>query len=292
MTMTHQRRAPERMTVAFSDGGSTGLVVFRGGEADAPVVLCLPAMGVRAGYYAAVGAELAERGFTAVLADLRGNGGSSVRPSRATTFGYVEMLETELPEILEAVRREFGVEQVAVLGHSLGGHLGVMLAATSPHVSHIVLVATGTSWYRRVAGIRSMGRFLGLQLIFATTLLHGYLPDWLPFAGKEARGVIRDWGHDAMTGRYRIARSSVDYERALAESTVPALFVVLPEDRYVPESCSEHLAAKLRSAEVAWTEIPPEHFGLEKTHHFRWAHRPGALVDATVQWLESTTRRA
>ncbi|GAA3442794.1 alpha/beta fold hydrolase [Planomonospora venezuelensis] len=287
MTITDHRRAPQRLRVSFTDGSTSELVVFRAAEKDAPIVLCLPAMGVRASYYTAVAAELAARGHTAVLADLRGNGGSSVRPSRSTTFGYAEMLETELPEIVDALRREFGAERVTLFGHSLGGHLSVLHAATSPHVAAAVLVATGTSWYGRVPGIRRPARFLGLQIIRVATALHGYLPGWLPFAGKEARGVVRDWMHDAVHGAYLVHGSRVDYEAALARSAVPVLFVVLPGDRYVPEPCSEHLAAKLRSARVAWAEIPPEDVGLGRTHHFRWAHRPGAVVDAAVEWLGS-----
>ena len=91
MTMTDPCRAPQRLRVSLTDGNTSVLVVFLAAEEDAPVVLCLPAMGVRASYYTAVAAELAARGHTAVLADLRGNGGSSVRPSRSTTFGYAEM---------------------------------------------------------------------------------------------------------------------------------------------------------------------------------------------------------
>jgi len=72
----------DRMTVAFDDGSSTELTVMLSTEPDAPVVVCLPAMGVPAVYYEMLGDTLADAGFHAVLADLRGNGASSVRPSR------------------------------------------------------------------------------------------------------------------------------------------------------------------------------------------------------------------
>ncbi|MCK2218642.1 alpha/beta fold hydrolase [Actinomadura sp. ATCC 31491] len=286
MTVTDHRRAPERLRVSFTDGSASELVVFRAARPDAPVVLCLPAMGVRAAYYTAVAAALAARGHTAVLADLRGNGGSSVRPSRSTTFGYAEMLDIELPEIVAALRAELGAERVTLFGHSLGGHLSVLHAAVSPHVAATVLVATGTSWYGRVPGLRRPARFLGLQVIRLVTALYGYLPGWLPFAGVEARGVVRDWLHDALHGAYLVHGSPVDYEAALSRSTVPALFVVLPGDHYVPEACSRQLADRLPAARVSWAEIPADQVGLARTHHFRWAHRPGAVVEAALRWLE------
>lgn len=275
----------QHIQVPFADGSSTELTVVRADDPSAPVVLCLPAMGVRAGYYELLADALADEGFSAVLADLRGSGTSSVRAGRRVSFGYAEVLELELPGILDAVCQELGVDQVVVLGHSLGGQLGLLHAATSTRVSRVVLVASGSAWYRRVPGWGSARRFLGLQLLFATTLLWGHLPQWFPFAGREARRLVLDWGHESMTGRYRVTRSDVDYERALAESTVPALFVTFPEDEFVPLPNVEHLAAKLRTAPVAWREIPPAEFGLRRSHHFRWVFRPQAVASAVAAWV-------
>jgi predicted alpha/beta hydrolase len=289
MSMTPDAPATQPLEVVFTDGSTTELTVFPTGRSSDPVVLCLPAMGVRAGYYERLGDALAEAGFNAVFADLRGTGGSSVRPGRRVSFGYAELLELELPGITESVCRRFGVEQVVVLGHSLGGQLGLLFAATSTRVSRVVLVASGSAWYRRSPGARSVGRFLGLQLIFLTTLLWGYLPGWFPFAGREARGVVRDWGVESMTGRYRVRRSAVDYERALATSTVPAMFVAFPGDRFVPAPAMRHLAAKLTTAPVTWREIPPAALGLTTTHHFRWVFRPQAVVEAVAAWVPTKT---
>jgi predicted alpha/beta hydrolase len=284
--MTDDEQRPHSTRVAFFDGSSTELTVMRADAPAAPVVLCLPAMGVRSGYYEVLGDVLAESGFHAVLADLRGSGTSSVRASRRISFGYAEILEMELPGIVEAVCQEFETEQVIVLGHSLGGQLGLLLAATSDRVSHTVIVASGSAWYRTMPGIRSVGRFLGLQLMFATTLLWGYLPEWFPFAGREARQLMLDWGFESMTGRYRVSRGSTDYETALARSTVPALFVLLPDDPYVPAACTRHLARKLRLASVEHREIPAAEFRLRTTDHFRWVTRPQAVVEAAAEWLK------
>lgn len=275
----------DRMTVAFSDGSSSELTVMLAMEPNAPVVICLPAMGVPAGYYEVLGDTLADAGFHAVLADHRGNGASSVRASRRANFGYAEILEMELPAMVESVCEEFGADQVMILGHSLGGQLGVLYAARSSRVSHVVLVASGSAWYRKIRGLRSARRFLELQVLFAATLLCGYLPEWFPFAGREARRLVRDWGYEAMTGRYRVARSPVNYETALAESEVPALFVVFPDDPYVPEPCWQHLAGKLRAADVAEERITPEELWLRQTDHFRWVVRPQPVVDRMSQWL-------
>jgi predicted alpha/beta hydrolase len=282
--MDQTTKSPKDLTITFHDGSSTKLQIFPATDADAEVVLCLPAMGVTSSYYEVLADALVDSGFTTVLADLRGSGGSSVRADRSVSFGYTEILDMELPAITEAICQELKVEQVTVLGHSLGGQMALLFAASSTRVSRTVAIACGSAWYRKVPGRGAATRFLGLQLMFATTLLWGYLPTWFPFAGREARGVMVDWGYEAMTGRYRVSRSAVNYEDALARSTVPALVIDFPGDGFVPGSCSEHLASKLRSARVVRQEIPPQRFGLKETHHFRWAMRPQAVVDAVKSW--------
>ncbi len=60
------------MQVTFPDGSSTELQIHRTSAADPLVVLCLPAMGVRAKYYEKLAHTLTEHGCHAVLADHRG----------------------------------------------------------------------------------------------------------------------------------------------------------------------------------------------------------------------------
>ena len=283
--MLDDQQSSQQKKVFFSDGTSTEITLFRTHAPHAPVVLCLPAMGVRAAYYEVLADILADEGCNVALSDLRGHGGSSVRASRRVSFGYADILELELPAIVESVCQEFETEQLIILGHSLGGQLGLLFATGSERVSQVVLVASGSAWYRKVPGIRLIGRLLGLQLMFATTLLWGCLPSWFPFAGQEARRLMLDWGFESMTGRYRVSRSSVDYEKALSELTKPALFVAFPEDSYVPSACSEHLAGKLTMAKVARQVITPEKLRLNKTDHFRWVLRPQAVVDSMKEWL-------
>ncbi|WP_151770304.1 alpha/beta hydrolase family protein [Streptomyces abyssomicinicus] len=286
--MTDTDPTPDLIRVTFPDGSTTDLQVHRTTAPDAEVVLCLPAMGVRSDYYRALARELTEHGCHAVLADHRGTGRSSVRASRRISFGYADLLETELPAVVDMVCEEFGATRIVLAGHSLGGQLGLLFAAVSDRVSHVVLVASGSSWFRRVPGLGGIGRFLGLQWIFATTLLWGYLPQWFPFAGREGRRLVCDWGHEALTGRYRVRGSDVDYETALTGSHVPTLFITFPGDRYIPDTCTAHLAAKLRSARVTGRRITAERLGLARSDHFRWAARPQEVVREVVEWLRVT----
>jgi pimeloyl-ACP methyl ester carboxylesterase len=78
-----------------------------------------------------------EKHFTLVYVDLRGNGNSEV-PGDLTTIST----RTDVSD-LEQLRRLWGLEKLAILGHSGGGAVALGYAETYPsHVSAIVLVDT------------------------------------------------------------------------------------------------------------------------------------------------------
>ena len=88
------------------DGVRHTAKVFQAHRDDAPVVLCLPAMGVAADYYEPFGEGIARMGAgTAVLLDLRRQGRSSASARRGDDFGYCEILELDLPAAVEVLAR-------------------------------------------------------------------------------------------------------------------------------------------------------------------------------------------
>ena len=60
-------------------------------------LLWLPALGVAARHYLPLAQALAAKGVAVYLHEWRGNGSSSLRPSRALDWGYREVLEQDLP---------------------------------------------------------------------------------------------------------------------------------------------------------------------------------------------------
>ncbi len=74
---------------------------------NAPVIMCMPAMGVRASYYEPLARALTLSGWNVITADLRGNGESGIRPRRSCDFGYYEMVRYDWPAVVAETRRMF-----------------------------------------------------------------------------------------------------------------------------------------------------------------------------------------
>ena len=131
------------------DDGCRSAVTRYCGDRDGPAFIILPAMGVPADYYAPLADAVAQLGIGAVTADLRGHGYSSLRASRKVDFGYHDMIAHDLPAVVAATRKHFPDNPIYLLGHSLGGQLGVFYASRFPgHVAGIVLVASCSVYFK------------------------------------------------------------------------------------------------------------------------------------------------
>jgi predicted alpha/beta hydrolase len=217
----------EQWPVRASDGHELELFVEMPDEPRA-VLLFACAMGVEASYYAPFAKAMSRRGIAIAICDLRGHGTSSVRPRRGVDFGYREIVEHDLPAAVAAVRERTRGLPLYLGGHSLGGQLVMLhVAATHPDIDGMALVACAIPYYRNWNG---RGRFLirsYASLVFpAVGSVLGYVPgDRLGFGGKEARTLMRDWSHNAMTARYEPIGSDLDYEAALERLEVELVTV-------------------------------------------------------------------
>ena len=113
-------------------GGIDQWVMIRGENVANPPLIVLhggPGMS-EMGFFRHFNAPL-ERHFIVVHWDQRGTGKSFVRhiPKSSMTL---EQFVADLDELVEIVRRRFGKERVAILGHSWGSALGAIYAARFP----------------------------------------------------------------------------------------------------------------------------------------------------------------
>jgi predicted alpha/beta hydrolase len=243
---------------------------------DRPLVVVWPAMGVPARYYRPFAADLLSAGLAVVVADLRGTGSSTPRPSRSSRYGYAKLV-ADVGAVLDALKLSTDGRPVLLLGHSLGGQacaVHLALSGEDSTVDGLVLVGVGLPYWRDYrSGARTILPMT--QGINAVSAVLGVWPGW-GFGGRQARGVIRDWAHTARTGRYP-ALDGVDVEAALAAVRTPVLAVTVEHDQYTPPSTLDRICGKMRAAPVE-----REHYTVAQAggqlDHFRWVRAAGPLA--------------
>jgi pimeloyl-ACP methyl ester carboxylesterase len=85
-------------------------------------------------------ASLIDRGARVFLGELRGHGDSRVDPTHS--WSMQTHLEQDCPALLDGVRERAGVEQVHLVGHSMGGLLGCALLERDPKIASLLAAAT------------------------------------------------------------------------------------------------------------------------------------------------------
>ncbi|SFC17832.1 Predicted alpha/beta hydrolase [Nocardioides terrae] len=257
-----------------AEGTSSTLTIWPAADPAAVVALIVPAMGMPASYYHRFGEALAAAGMHCSLMELRGHEASGGRiPGRDYDLGYADMAD-DLDDAVRATRRALPGASVLLLGHSMGGQLATMYAALHPgRVAGIVLVASSTPHWRTWSPWILP---LGVGFVGVSRLLGHFPGQRVKFAGREARGTMRDWAHLARTGRF------VAGEDRLAGVDLPVLAISVEGDRLGPPRAVDALTAKVPNAHVT-----RDHLDVDGIDHFKWARRPEAVVPRIVAWAAS-----
>ncbi|GAB3150390.1 hypothetical protein GCM10027290_37910 [Micromonospora sonneratiae] len=260
------------------DGGRLGIQLYPEPEnvTGAPVVVICPAMGVRARYYRPFAAALRSAGLAVVVADLRGTGVSTPRPSRADRYGYAE-LASDVGSVLDSLKSRTDGRTRLLLGHSLGGQAALLHLALGRKdtVDGLALVASGMPYWRAYSDVRRYGVLPYSQGIAAVSAVLGVWPGW-GFGGRQARGVIRDWAYTARTGRFPML-DGVDPEAALRSVRTPVLAVSVDQDQFTPHETLDHLCGKLTDASIQRERYTTAQAG-GPLDHFTWVRASGPLA--------------
>ncbi|WP_315728317.1 MULTISPECIES: alpha/beta fold hydrolase [unclassified Bradyrhizobium] len=282
--------SPQIVEYSTRDGARASLRLFLADDPNAPVIICVPAMGVRGRYYSAFAQMLRGSGFHVLTSDRRGVDSSSLRASRNCDFGYREIVDFDFPALFDVARQRFPSNERLLLGHSLGGQLSALYLSICPDAaSALILVAAGNVYYKGWSGLRRWRLLGNMVRLRALAALLGYVPaQTIGFANDEARTVVVDWSNNCFTGRYVVANSTRDYEVSLQRLRKPVLAVSFELDQLAPQGSVESLLAKLASSSITRRYFAADDAAIAQAGHFDWVKRAGAVVEAIRSWADAT----
>lgn len=265
------------------DGVSSEARLFRAAP-KSPGLLVLPAMGVNARAYDRLAQSLAQAGITTLVMELRGGDTSSVRPRPGIDYGYADLL-ADMSQHLALLREEVS-GPVHVLGHSLGGHLGVIgLTRWFVPGGKLIVIASGTVHHRAWGGLRGLGMRVGAGLVQVVARGLGFYPGHrLGFGGLQGQSLMVEWSNLARTGDF-VSRREGSLEQGLDQLAPEVLAIHVQGDTMAPRSTTEALLRKLRQARVRSVDVRPPPQPRKLNPHFRWLKDPTPVVQELARFL-------
>ena len=250
------------------------------------IILILPAMGVKASYYAPLAKNLVSKGITAMSVDLRGLGTYSIRPSRKVDFGYLEMIE-DLKTVVHFIKKNYPKQKIYGLGHSLGGQIAALAQAKYPDLlSGLILTAANSVYYKTWSGKQRYFNRIGYSIFPLLSRLLGYFPGHkVGFGGKAAKTQLLDWAHVGRTGKYKIIGDNLDYEKALKQINIPVLAIYIEGDWMSPKAAIAHLYGKFSAASpITNYTLTKAETGV-KLNHFNWVRNSDSIVEEVKKFI-------
>ena len=218
------------------------------GPEHGEVIILSPGMGGSAGYWAPNLAALAAR-YRVLLYDHRGTGRSDRSlPDNVT-------VETMAGDVL-ALLEELGIERAHLIGHALGGPIGLELARTFPGIGKIVVIngwASLDPHFERCFGTRlELLHRSGPAAYVRAQPLFLYPANWISenMAQLDAEGV-HQLAHFPPA---EILEKRIGAARAFelpADVVADILVLVSEDDMLVPSRCARELVERLPRARLA-----------------------------------------
>src|SRR5215469_757196 len=251
------------------------LAVTVDGPSDAPVLVLAGPIGTTVGIWRHQVPVLA-RHFRVVRFEHRGHGPHGAQsPAPAGPYTIAE-LGADVLGLLSAR----GIERAAFAGVSLGGMIGIWLAANAPEritslavcCSALVPLPSAQAWHERVAIVRSSG----VAAIADMVVPRWFTPAFLRRSPDEVAAVMETLSGTDPAGYAGCgdAIASMDLRPLLASVTVPTLVISGAEDPAAPPYQGALAARGIRGARLTV---------IRGAAHFAHFEAPGPVTDALLR---------
>ena len=273
----------ETVPIQLPDGTVTPIRLFPGPNDDAPVVVMLPGSEFPPGSTIRWRRPWSKPASTRPSVNCAAKVTANRARARRVLSDIQELVSIDCPATFEVVRERFPASTPFLMGHSMGGQIGVMYASRiRGRLGGLILVASGSPYHRGFPGIRAPGLYLGSSAMSVTANIAGFWPgDRVNVGGfgRQSKVLITDWARFARTGRMEPVGADIDYEERIARLTLPVLSITIEGDDLAPRRSAKNLVDKLSGAQVTMTHID------EPLGHNGWIRNPTAVSERVVAWL-------
>ena len=189
---------------------------------------------------------LAQHGFAVLNADLRGHGESTPHASPQVDWSYDDLVFHDTPALIRAARERWPEVPLALVGHSLFGHVAAAYVAMQPDSPVRAVVGLAANiWLRHLEPnrLRWWRKRLYAEFVALIIAIFGYAPVRLLRQGTddEAATYFRQIVSWIRSGRWTTLDGR-DYLAAFQSARVPALNVVGGRDHFL---CAPENAARM-----------------------------------------------
>ncbi|MCP2249217.1 alpha/beta fold hydrolase [Lentzea aerocolonigenes] len=181
--------------------------------------------------------------FRLLRFDHRGHGGSAPVEGPCT----IEDLARDVVELLDHLE----LHQVYYCGVSLGGMLGMWLAAHTDRISRLALMCT-TAWYpdksvwdERIAVLRAQG----MEPLADAIVSRWFTPAFSPTVVTRFREDLLNVDVPSYIACARAIRD-MDLRLDLAKIDAPTVVIAAAQDHATPPECARHIADELSDSEL------------------------------------------
>ena len=143
-------------------------------------------------------------------------------------------------------------------------------------VSKLILFTSCTVHPSGWSGWDAIKVNIAIRVFHPLSQLIGYFPgNVIGFGGREARGVMKDWCKNGLSGQYSLLHSNFDYELALRQTKQEILCVTFTGDELATSKAAQNLYNKFHpTTKIQHLHLDAQELKLNKPYHFGWTKHP------------------
>lgn len=174
---------------------------------------------------------------------------------------------------IDWLRTQYPDQPLFIIGHSLGGQIGLAIDGPRPDAAFFVAAQSGS------VGGYGLPKQIAFQAIWrgalpVITATFGHVPKWTGMGEDTPTGVARQWARWCLRPDYFLG-DHPEFAERMASYRGSVLSLSFSDDGYAPRNFSAWVDARLSGAQLEVRHLRPSSVGMEQIGHFGFFRRAG-----------------